>query len=69
MEKTLYKHSTLLVTALIAALGISTSGAVVFAKDTATLKVPAPAVAVIGRFVVTPNSSTYIPAAPEAPAA
>ena len=66
MGKTLYKHSYLTVVALSTALLISSSTAMVFAADTAKVKQEAAAVTSevesIGRFVVTPKSSKFVPA-------
>ena len=67
MGKTLYKHSFLTVAALTTALLISSSTAMVFAVDTAIVKQDVSPLASeaenIGRFTVTPKSSTFVPAA------
>ena len=70
MGKTFYKHSYLTFAALTSALLISSSTAMVFAAETATIKqgmllqTVSSDVAVenVGRFVVTPKSLTFIPA-------
>ena len=68
MGKTLYKHSYLTFAALTSAMLISSSTAMVFAADTATIRQGAAttfksdeiAVENLGRFIVTPKSSTYV---------
>ena len=68
MGKTLYKHSYLTVAALTTALLISTSTAMVFAAETATIKQGVSqqtagddvAVQHVGRFIVTPKSLTFV---------
>ena len=65
MGKTLYEHSYLTVVALSTALLISSSTAMVFAADTAKVKqgaAVASEVESVGRFVVTPKSSKFVPA-------
>lgn len=68
MVKTLYKHSYLTFAALTSAILISSSTAMVFAAETATTKKGAVttlasdeiAVENLGRFIVTPKSSTFV---------
>lgn len=72
MGKTLYKHNYLTVAAMTTALLISTSTAMVFAADTASIKQDVSPLASdaesIGRFIVTPKSSTFVPAVASLPA-
>lgn len=71
MAKKLYKHSVLSVAAMTAALLISSSTAMVFAAETATIAQDVVPVSTttesnaesLGRFTVTPKSVTFVAAA------
>jgi hypothetical protein len=68
MGTTLYKHSYLTFAALTTAMLISSSTAMVFAAETATIKQDAVttstsdenAIEDLGRFIVTPKTSTFV---------
>ena len=68
METTLYKHGYLFYVALTLALLISSSTAMVFAAETATIKQSLSQQAVsgdvgvenVGRFIVTPKTMTFV---------
>ena len=70
MTKQLYKRGYLGFASLTAALLISSSTAMVFAAETATITTDVAPVSTtneanvenIGRFVVTPKSATFVPA-------
>ena len=70
MTKKLYKHSIFSIAAMTIALLISSSTAMVFAAETATITRDVAPVSTtneanvenIGRFVVTPKSATFVPA-------
>ncbi|MBK9624099.1 MAG: hypothetical protein IPO38_05925 [Rhodocyclaceae bacterium] len=69
MTKNLYKHSYRTIAAMTTALLISTSTAMVFAAETATIvqdlahqsATMEASVESLGRFVVTPNSVSFAP--------
>ena len=69
MTKNLYKHSYRTIAAMTAALLISSSTAMVFAAETATIAqdlahqsaTMEASVENLGRFVVTPNSVSFAP--------
>ena len=69
MSKTLYKHGYRTIAAMTAALLISSSTAMVFAAETATIAQDVAQQAVVteanieslGRFVVTPKSASFAP--------
>ncbi|MBK7685852.1 MAG: hypothetical protein IPJ25_07400 [Rhodocyclaceae bacterium] len=69
MTKNLYKHSYRTIAAMTTALLISTSTAMVFAAETATIvqdlahqsTTMEASVESLGRFVVTPNSVSFAP--------
>lgn len=62
MKRTNNKRNYSAFVALAAAWMISSSTALVFANETATMKITPSPVPVIGRFVVTPFGATYEPA-------
>ncbi len=59
MKRTLNKRNYSAFAALAAAWMISSSTALVFANETATMKIVQSPIPVIGRFVVTPFGATY----------